>query len=295
MTRLPLAVLLLLPAALAVFLLLPESLAWAEEDAKTLTQYADARRLVYEDDLPAAIELFGRVVREHPGSGVADDALYMIGWCWERRPDGEPRAIEAWVRFARRYGTSPWLDEAADGLNRLGAVESVRALLKERAAAGDSPLARRAADALAALGDASVLPSLRTRLAAGDRDAARALSRLGRPGADALANAALDEKRTEAERAAALEGFAHAVRTGKLDDKWVRSVLVTLEKTHPNRRAVRAIGSWGGDARNEPADKTGRAHDLDPAEQIARLERRVEGLKKQIEALERIVAELEKR
>jgi len=265
-----------------------------EDDPDAIAWYVDARRLVYDEDLPAAIELFGRVVAAHPSSDVADDALYMIGWCWERRADGEPRAVEAWLRLARRYGASPWLDEAAAGLARLGAADKIRLLLRERLAA-EGAVAHRAADALAALGDGSVLPGLRDRLAAGDHEAAEALARLGRAGADALATAARDESRAAAERAVALEGFALAVREGGLDAAWVAAVVAELEKTHPNRRLVRSLRREVEPDDAKLGTTVNERSGSDESEQIARLERRVAALKEQVEALERIVAELERK
>jgi hypothetical protein len=96
-------------ARCALWLLVPlvAAVAQAEGNEKApplsvpVKHYLEARKLLYDDDLPSAVELFERVVREHADSEVADDSLYWAAWCRARMPDSRPRAVEAWLRLLK--------------------------------------------------------------------------------------------------------------------------------------------------------------------------------------------------
>jgi tetratricopeptide (TPR) repeat protein len=254
-----------------------------EEPAPAIRHYLDARKMLFDDDLESAVELFGRVVREHPDADVADDALYWMAWAHRSLPDGRPRAVEAYLRLLRRYPESPWLDEAAAALRESGRDEAL-GILRKRLNETDKAAARRyAVVALAALRDESVLPELEKRLSDGDVEAAIGLSRLGTGGVAALETALKNGDLGPAARTAAFRGYARAALAEKaVKPDRATKVLVEIETDEtllPLRREIRGlIAALRPDEKEE-----------DLAETVRRLRREVAELKKQVADLETIV------
>jgi hypothetical protein len=263
-----------------------------EESPEPVRKYLEARKLLYEDDLPSAVELLERVVREHPDSEVADDCLYWSGWCRLRLPEGRPRGVEAFYRLMRRYPESPWLDEAGAAMPEKFRPDPIR-LLRERL--GDPPsaaAAHRAQDALAAMGDAGVAPLLEKRVAAGDREASGALSRLGETGVAILEPILLDEGRSPDARRAALAGWIRAVTAGVVPTSRAKDVLLEI-RDQPvfaeHRRTNVALLIALARERPNAGRAEGRDDEEDLRETVRRLRREVRELREQVDELTRLL------
>jgi Tetratricopeptide repeat len=249
--------------------------------------YLDARKLLYDDDLPSAVELFERVVREHGDSEVADDSLYWAAWCRSRMQDGRPRAIEAWLRLMKRYPESPWMDETAIAL-RSTAREKAVAILEGRFANSKTELARnRIVDALAILGDEEVFPALWLRMTTYDGDAANALSHAGKAGAAALEDFLTDAGRSPGTRALALRHWSRAVLTEKtVPHERALEVVAKIAKDPmlvESTREIRALAAALADSKEEDEENQ------DLRETVRRLRREVAELTKQIAELEKLI------
>ena len=73
-----------------------------DEQAEVLMQAAHQKQLV-EGQLEEAIQLYKRVVQEHPGNhAVAAKALLEMGQCYEKL--GNTEARKAYERLVRDYG-----------------------------------------------------------------------------------------------------------------------------------------------------------------------------------------------
>jgi tetratricopeptide (TPR) repeat protein len=255
--------------------------------SKPVKHYLEARKLLYDDDLASAIELFERVVREHGDSEVADDALYWAAWCRARTKDGRPRAVEAWLRLLKRYPESPWIDETAAAL-RDAAPEEAKTLLKARFPKVKTDRARnRILDAMAVLGDEGAFPALWLRMTTHDEDAANALSRAGKAGAVALEDFLTDEGRSPSTRGMALRHWARAVlteRTVPLDR--ARKVVAKIAKDPmlvESTREIRALAA----ALSVEQDAAKDEEDLRDA--VRRLRTEISELKKQMAELEKLL------
>jgi len=250
-------------------------------------QYLEARRLLYVNDLPSAVELFERVVKEHPGSDVADDCLYWAAYCRIRLPDGRPRAVEAWLRLLKRHPASPWLDEAAAALKesaRDRAAEILRAALAKKPEKG---VRHRLTDGLAALGFEDVIPALEARVNEGDRSAAIALSRLGTAGAASLEQMLRDDAATAACRVAAYRGWARAVAAEKTVPAERARTLLKAILADPLLTEVRRDARALARSLKPKAEKDVDEEDL--AETVRGLRREVADLKKQVAELEALL------
>ncbi|MEN8149074.1 MAG: hypothetical protein ABFS86_04580 [Planctomycetota bacterium] len=129
----------------------------AQEEKKTekpdpTARFWEARKVMLAGKPADAAELFRVLLKEHPGTDVADDCLYWAGRCWLRVDDREPDAVVAFKRLVETMPASPFVDDAARELKRLGDVTLAPALAKRLEGAGAE--AELAARALAELGDA---------------------------------------------------------------------------------------------------------------------------------------------
>ncbi len=128
MTRLTLAVLLcLLSPALAA--------EGEEKPPDPRARFWEARQVMLKGDARSAAELFRILARDHPKSEIVDDSLYWMGRCNLRVKDREPAAVVALTRLIREHPASPFVDDAARELMRLG-DKTVVPELKKRLAAG---------------------------------------------------------------------------------------------------------------------------------------------------------------
>jgi TolA-binding protein len=128
------------------------------QDAKDTTGAEDpaarfwqARRVMLTGDAASAAELFRTLAAADPKAEKADDCLYWMGRCYLRIPDREPDAVVAFLRVIREHPESPFVDDAARELGRLGDRTVVPELVGRLAGEGAS--AELAAHALAELGD----------------------------------------------------------------------------------------------------------------------------------------------
>jgi Tol biopolymer transport system component len=111
-----------LPAVAILVGLLTASFAIAQKDdqAEVLMQAAHQKQLV-EGQLGEAIQLYKRIVQEHPGNRVvAAHALLEMGQCYEKL--GNTEARNAYERLLREYGDQN--EAAAQARIRLAAISS---------------------------------------------------------------------------------------------------------------------------------------------------------------------------
>jgi hypothetical protein len=111
---------------LAIVLLAAAGSALAGETPRE--RFWEAHAVLLKGDPASAAELFRTLRAEAPDDPVADDCLFWIGRCYLRLPDREPDAVVALNRLVREYPESPFLDDAARELSRLGARQSVTVL-----------------------------------------------------------------------------------------------------------------------------------------------------------------------
>jgi hypothetical protein len=124
----------------------------AEGKAETAKErFFEARKVLLRGDAATAAELFRTLTRVAPDSDYADDCLYWTGRCYLRQKDREPDAVVAFLRLLREHPESPWLDDAARELARLGD----RTIVPELASRleGGGAKAEQAARALAEFGE----------------------------------------------------------------------------------------------------------------------------------------------
>ena len=114
-------------------------------------RFWEARRVMLAGKPKDAAELFRTIVAEAPAAEVADDCLYWAGRCWLRIDDREPDAVVAFKRLVTSMPMSPFVDDAARELARLGDRTLVPELAKRLD--GKGPAVELAARALAELGD----------------------------------------------------------------------------------------------------------------------------------------------
>ncbi len=98
-------------------------------------RFWEARQVMLVGDAKSAAELFRVLAKDHPKSEIADDSLYWMGRCHLRVADREPDAVVAFTRLIREHPGSPFVDDAARELMRLG-DKTVVPELKKRLAAG---------------------------------------------------------------------------------------------------------------------------------------------------------------
>jgi outer membrane protein assembly factor BamD (BamD/ComL family) len=80
----------------------PFAIAQKDEQAEVLMQAAHQKQLV-EGQLEEAIQIYKRIVQEHPGNRVvAAKALLEMGQCYEKL--GNTEARKAYERLVRDYG-----------------------------------------------------------------------------------------------------------------------------------------------------------------------------------------------
>lgn len=115
------------------------------------SRFWQARRVMLTGDAASAAELFRTVAAAEPAGEKADDCLYWMGRCYLRIPDREPDAVVAFLRVIREHPESPFVDDAARELGRLGDRTVVPELVGRLEGEGAS--AELAAQALAELGD----------------------------------------------------------------------------------------------------------------------------------------------
>lgn len=98
----------------------PFAIAQKDEQAEVLMQAAHQKQLV-EGQLEEAIQLYKRIVQEHPGNhAVAAKALLEMGQCYEKL--GNTEARKAYERLVRDYGDQS--EAAAQARARLAAISS---------------------------------------------------------------------------------------------------------------------------------------------------------------------------
>ena len=114
-------------------------------------RFWEARQVMLKGDAKSAAELFRVLVKDHPESEFTDDSLYWMGRCCLRVKDKEPDAVVAFLRVIREHAQSPFLDDAARELMRLGDRTAVPELRKRLAKGGDG--AELTAKALAEFDD----------------------------------------------------------------------------------------------------------------------------------------------
>jgi len=144
---------------LAVFLLSPAAIGQdgKPDEKKTgkkpdpTARFWQARRVMLEGKPKDAAELFRTLAREHPEAGVADDCLYWMGRCYLRIDDREPDAVVAFKRIVAKLPKSPFVDDAARELMRLGDRTMIGVLAPRLGVKGVA--AEHAARALAELDD----------------------------------------------------------------------------------------------------------------------------------------------
>lgn len=103
---------------LAGLLLIPFAIAQKDDQAEMLLQAAQQKQLV-EGQLEEAIQLYKRIVQEHPGTkAVAAQALLEMGRCYEKL--GNTEARKAYERLLRDYGDQG--EAAAAARKRLAAL-----------------------------------------------------------------------------------------------------------------------------------------------------------------------------
>jgi hypothetical protein len=114
-------------------------------------RFWEARRVMLTGQPKDAAELFRTIAADHPGADVADDCLYWMGRCYLRIEDREPDAVVAFKRIVDKLPTSPFVDDAARELMRLGDTTMVKVLVPRLGSEGAE--AELAARGLAELGD----------------------------------------------------------------------------------------------------------------------------------------------
>ena len=124
-------------------------------------RFWEARKVMLGGNPKDAAELFRTVAREHPDADVADDCLYWMGRCYLRMNDREPDAVVAFKRIVTTLPKSPFVDDAARELMRLGDRTMVKVLLPRLQIQGVE--AELAARALAELDEAKGVEWLEKR------------------------------------------------------------------------------------------------------------------------------------
>jgi len=125
-------------------------------------RFWEARRVMLTGKPKDAAELFRTVAREHSDADVVDDCLYWMGRCYLRMKDREPDAVVAFKRIVTTLPTSPFVDDAARELMRLGDRTMIAVLTPRLKKTGTE--AELAARALAELDEAKGVEWLQKNL-----------------------------------------------------------------------------------------------------------------------------------
>jgi len=160
-------------------------------------RFWEARRVMLAGKPKDAAELFRTLLSESPKADVADDCLYWSGRCYLRIDDREPDAVVAFKRLVETMPGSPFVDDAARELGRLGDRTLVPVLAKRLD--GPATEAEAAARALAELGDARGVDWLAEKLGEKQKPAAVAPEKDGK-GQPEPAVDELEELRAEVKR-----------------------------------------------------------------------------------------------
>ncbi len=136
---------------------------WAQEGKRSELstpeqRFWEARRVMLAGDPASAAELF-REVAKASDPKVGDDSLYWMGRCYLRIKDREPAAVVAFLRLIKEHPESPFLDDAARELGRMGDRTAVP-LLRKRLAKQEGKSRELTAKALTELGEADALEVL---------------------------------------------------------------------------------------------------------------------------------------
>ena len=99
-------------------------------------RFWQARQVMLKGDAKSAAELFRILAKDHPGAEIVDDSLYWMGRCSLRVKDREPAAVVAFTRLIREHPASPFVDDEARELMRLGDLTVVPELKKRLVAKG---------------------------------------------------------------------------------------------------------------------------------------------------------------
>lgn len=222
---------LLLSLLLLLFLAAP-GLSAAEDEAAPEDpkgRFWEARKILLKGDPKSAAELFRTVAAKHPTSEVADDCYYWMGRCHLRLKDHEAEAAVAFLHLVKEYPESPFIDDAARELGRLGYRGAVPVLAKRLE--GDGKAAEMAARALVELGEESGIRWITEHL-----------------GKDAAAAAQpREEKAAESPKASTGDELRKLKEELRRLKKEVEESVALLKKLLAARAAEKAASATGGE------------------------------------------------
>ncbi len=274
-------------ARLLIVLLALASGSVLEAQPSAASMYMDAREHLVEERFDRALQLFRRIVRDHPASEEAGDAQYYVGYTLELMGRRE-QAIQAYDEFLRNYPDSVRVENArSHRLDLVGQQPGGGSEILEEVISGSGSweLKRDAAMALAREGNLSGTAALeqimRRESTSHQLEVIRILERhLSNPSARRILLIGLESSRSSSvqlrtlealesvasdpEVAAGIESVLAGNSSSSVEQKAIDVASEHIDEPHLRRAVVRALESENSSSVQMKACSVLSGHMLDP-------------------------------